>query len=365
MGQTILAAIQTVNSRLKRSGLLVAIELRGDRLNLRATLPPKPRDSRTVPYQQRLPLKMGASLATVKEAEKTAKLIGGQLAAGKFCWSDWGHGEQSERVTCSEAIAQFHTTYLGQGGKEDTWQGDYWKPLKHLPPKAMLTADALEALALATQPNTKSRQRTCMAAGALAKFAGIDWDGKRLRGNYSPKRVGVRDIPDDRLIVGYREGLTNPAWQWVYGMMACYGLRNHEVFHLDLSLFPVVQVMEATKTGAREVWPCYPEWAAEWNLRERRLPPVNVERPNRKVGHSVTKYLSPQLPFSPYDLRHAWAIRTLLFGWPLELSARQMGHSVEVHCKTYQRWINRGQIQKVYDLLINRPDRPLPPSDPV
>jgi integrase len=83
--------------------------------------------------------------------------------------------------------------------------------------------------------------------------------------------------------------------------------------------------------------------------------------PNEAIGHSVTKYLSPKLSFTPYDLRHAWAVRTLLYRWPVELSARQMGHSVEVHTRTYQRWISAQQIQGVYDLLVNRPDRPRPP----
>lgn len=340
----------------------MAIELRGGRLNLRATLPPKSVSGRTAPYQQRIPLKIGASLATVKEAEKTAKLIGGQLAAGKFTWADWGHGEQSERLTCGEAIAQFHQAYLGRGGNEDTWQGDYWKPLKKLPPKATLTAEVLETLALATKPNTRSRQRTCMAAGAIAKFAGLDWDGKHLRGNYSSTKTAPRDLPTDEAIAQYRDQLSNPAWRWVYGVMACYGLRNHEVFHLELSKFPVVQILEPTKTGWREVWPCYPEWPEMWQLQDRVLPPVALNRRNDRLGHSVTSYLSPKLPFAPYDLRHAWAIRTLLYHWPVELSARQMGHSVEVHTRTYQRWITGQQIERIYQLLVNRPDRPRPPE---
>ncbi|MEM6434652.1 MAG: hypothetical protein AAF773_12495 [Cyanobacteria bacterium P01_D01_bin.115] len=169
-------------------------------------------------------------------------------------------------------------------------------------------------------------------------------------------------MPTDEAIALYREQSTNPAWQWVYGMMAAYGLKNHECFHLDLADFPVVQVLETTKTGTREVWPCYPEWPSAWSLDKMRLPPIKLNRTNQKIGHSVTKYLSPKLPFVPYDLRHAWAVRTLLFGWPVELSARQMGHSVEVHTRTYQRWIDREKIQAVYDLLVSRGDRPKPPK---
>lgn len=201
-----------------------------------------------------------------------------------------------------------------------------------------------------------------MVAGALAKFAGIEFDPKPYRGNYSPSQVSPRNLPDDATIARCRETITNKSWQWVYGMMATYGLRNHECFKLDLEAFPVVRILDDTKTGTREVWPCFPEWTEQWNLKNRILPPIQLDRSNDKIGHSVTAYLSPKLPFTPYDLRHAWAVRTLEFGWPDALSAQQMGHSLEVHNRTYQRWINVRHHQRVYDLLVNRDDRPRPPT---
>ncbi len=50
--------------------------------------------------------------------------------------------------------------------------------------------------------------------------------------------------------------------------IACYGLRSHEVFRLDLEDFPVVRVTQG-KTGARFVYPLYPEWAQRWELHKR------------------------------------------------------------------------------------------------
>jgi integrase len=196
----------------------------------------------------------------------------------------------------------------------------------------------------------------------LAKFAKLDFDPKPYRGNYSPEMVTPRNLPEDLTIAKLRETFANKAWQWVYGMMATYGLRNHEVFKLDLSDFPIVQVLEDTKTGFREVWPCYEEWAIEWQLNEPVFPPIKLNRSNQAIGNSVTKYLSPKLPFSPYDLRHCWAVRTMEFGWPDTLAAQQMGHSLMVHNRTYHRWITRRQHQRVYDLLVKRPDRPKPPK---
>jgi integrase len=102
------------------------------------------------------------------------------------------------------------------------------------------------------------------------------------------------------------------------------------------------------------VYPCYPEWAEDWNLRQRILPPVKTERTNDKIDHSVTPHLSPKLPFVPYDLRHAYAICTLSFFWPVEFAAQIMGHSLDVHCKTYHRWISRKRRQEIYEFLMNR-----------
>lgn len=354
--------LRQVNGRLRASKVGVTVEQSGDRLRLRATLPPKPNSSIVDSHQQRISLGLLANPAGLKQAEKEARLVGAQLAAREFDWQRWG--QLGTNLSCGDALSKFERHYLANGGSRETWEGDYLKALRKLPKDATLTPELLTVLVEGTQANSRSRVRVCMAAGAIAKFAGIDFDAAKLRGSYSPAKVAPRELPSDEAIAQQRHQLTNPAWRWVFGVMACYGLRNHEVFHLDLAAFPVVRVLQGTKTGAREVWPCYPEWADQWQLGTRVLPGVNLERSNSALGHSVTEYLSPLLPFAPYDLRHAWAVRTLLFGWPVELSARQMGHSVEIHTRTYQRWITGQQIQSVYELLVNRSDRPRAPNPP-
>lgn len=355
--------LRQVNGRLKASKVGVRVEQHGNTLRLRATLPPKPGSSASEPSQQRISLGLPANPDGLRRAEKEARLMGAQLAAREFDWARWGHdaAPQAAAWHCGAAIEGFRAAYLAAGGTLDTWEGDYFKPLRKLPQGAVLGPEVLQQLVMATEPNSRSRVRCCVAAGALAKFAEVEFDASPYRGNYSPTKVAPRDLPTDEAIVEARNSVQNPAWRWVFGMMATYGLRNHEVFHVDLSCFPRVKVRETTKTGAREVWPCYPEWAEEWGLNYPIFPPVDLNRSNQKIGHSVSKYLSPRLAFVPYDLRHAWAIRTLLFGWPVELSARQMGHSVDVHTRTYQRWISSQQIESVYRLLVERADRPRPP----
>lgn len=351
-----------VNGRLRAAKVGVGVEVLGDRLRLRATLPPRPGSQKTNPYQQRISLGLPANLDGLRQAEKEARLVGAQLAAREFEWSRWVSGATGDKLVCGVAIAKFERHYLDQGGTSETWQGDYYKALKNLPPEATLTGDLLVAFVCGTKPNTKARVRACMAAGALARFVGVEFDPAPYKGSYSPRQVAPRQLPNDDEVANWRELIQNPAWQWIYGMMATYGLRNHEVFKLDLSEFPIVKVLEDTKTGAREVWPCFPEWAEWWNLGNRLLPGVDLERSNSKLGHSVTEYLGGLLPFGPYNLRHCWAVRTIEFGWPDALAAAQMGHSLEVHNRTYQRWLTKRHHQQVYDLLVRREDRPKPPT---
>jgi hypothetical protein len=77
-----------------------------------------------------------------------------------------------------------------------------------------------------------------------------------------------------------------------------------------------------------------------------------------RVTHAMKRY---ELPFQPYDLRHAWAVRTIAFKVPTTLAARMMGHSVEVHEKIYQQWITEDFETQVIQKLMEG-DRPLPPG---
>lgn len=97
-------------------------------------------------------------------------------------------------------------------------------------------------------------------------------------------------------------------------MIVAYGLRPHEVFRLDLDQLRqgsvIVSVLEQTKTGSRQVWPCYPEWFDHFQLQDVVLPNVNLDRTNTAIGESCTHYFADfKLSFRLYDMRHCWAVR--------------------------------------------------------
>ncbi|MEO0935172.1 MAG: site-specific integrase, partial [Cyanobacteria bacterium J06641_2] len=61
--------------------------------------------------------------------------------------------------------------------------------------------------------------------------------------------------------------------------------------------------------------------------------------------------------FEPYDLRHACAIRAHIRGLPIKASADNLGHSVEMHTKVYQRWFSLENRKQVMKTAINQKSR--------
>jgi integrase len=70
------------------------------------------------------------------------------------------------------------------------------------------------------------------------------------------------------------------------------------------------------------------------------------------------------LPITPYDLRHAWAVRTIHIGLPDTVAARMMGHSVAIHTRTYHHWITRRDQQRAVDAALARRDAGRPTASP-
>jgi integrase len=282
-----------------------------------------------------------------------------------------------------ELIGRFEEAYFQRRARtpksETTWK-DYAKVFKLLPAHEELSCEMLIRVILETEPDTRTRQRFCMVLARLATFAGLEFDAKPYQGSYSPKRVVPRNLPTDEEIAAWRERIDHPGWKWAYGMMSCYGLRNHEVFLVDphslkeapgiVTLLDDKEVTASSgkvnqfggKTGARRIWPCYPEWWEQWNLGEVILPQVTA-RNNSDFGERLSHYFRrwAKIPFPPYSLRHCWAVRTLEFGLDVSLAAAQMGHSVNVHTELYHHWITERHHQRAFDLIMTRRDRPTPP----
>ncbi len=184
---------------------------------------------------------------------------------------------------------------------------------------------------------------------------------------YGLSKAGFRDLPKDELIEKLWETIPNKSWKFVFGLMATYGLRNHEVFFCDLSSLTnfgdkIIRVLPTTKTGEHQVWPFHPEWVEKFELSKLGDNPELLPNINRNlkittlqnIGKKITdQFKRYSLQIKPYDLRHAWAVRTIFYDLPDTVAARMMGHSVSLHTQTYHHWITkRDQQQAVNNALL-------------
>jgi integrase len=340
-------SVSKANERLKSGKVGVAIAQRGDRLSLVATLPPKPNSKRSDWHQQRISLEVYANQQGIQFAEAEAHKISRLIANKIFDWQSYLKIQSGLEVPLKLLIQRFKDDFFSKGRSVETWLSDYWKVFKRLPLEEPLQSDRIMELIRATAPNTKTRKRYCIALSKLAKFAEIPIDLSEYMGNYSTSSVGDRHIPTDDLIVQTYAIVPNQNYQFLYGLLATYGLRPHELFLLDFSSMPILQIKDGGKSGNRRVWAFLPEWINLFDLNNPKFP--KTTRP-KTVSTQFYKY---DLPFHPYALRHAWAIRTMSMGLPLELAAKQMGHSMTIHSKVYHRWISDRQHEKAYKEIFN------------
>ena len=367
------AQLIQANQRLKAANTGLSLCIKGLSLYGRGTLPPKPGSLKTIPYQQKIALKIRANPAGLKRAEAEAKKIGAALALKEFDWTLYvSHvTTPSEKRTIAEWIVALEADYFDRRQRtlasESTWETHYFEYLRRLPQQQPLTVEILKQAIRSTQPDSYTRRAMCLSCRSLGQFAELDVAFiKPLRGKYSSRRPARRHLPSDEEIVAALERISNPAWRWVAAMLATFGLRPHEIFHLDTTELENggtrIEVLKG-KTGERKVQALHLEWIDEFNLREKYLPKVKVTgRSNKDLGHRVSCYFrSKKLPFKPYDLRHCWAVRSLRYNINVSLAARRMGHSVTMHTTIYQAWIGDEIDQSSYEEAVNRPDRPSAP----
>ena len=380
------AELRRQNNLLAASGVSLRLERRGGRLGLRGPLPCR-RGRDTFPVQ-RISLGLAATEAGLGEARRALRRLQQQLQQQRFRWQDW----ETEKARApaklvapppsSALLERFESHFFNDprrrrnpAGSRSTWLAAYLPYLRRLMAAAQhrsegLDADLFVAVLESYPAASRSRQQAGTALAAVARDLTItlpaDWAERA--GGYGLHQAQFRQLPSDREVVELAARIPNRAWRLAYGLMATYGLRNHEVFFTDLSaLAPggdrVLRVLPTSKTGEHQVWPFQPEWVEQFELPRLAegsgvLPAVGtdlrrttLQQVGRRVSEQFRRY---GLPITPYDLRHAWAVRTIHIGLPDTVSARMMGHSVAIHTRTYHHWITRRDQQQAVDAALAR-----------
>ena len=371
------------NEQLAAQGSRLRVEQRGHKLCLRGTLPN--RDDSARQSVQRISLGLNADLRGLEEAGQTARMVQRQLERSTFKWDDWQLRSSKptpppKTMASQSAIERFQHSFFADprrrrspAGSKTTWTGAYQPYLRRLQALAehrTIDANLLLETLQSYDEGSRSRQQCATALAALARHLDMalpeGW--RQEAGGYGLHRAQFRQLPTDRQILEAALLIPNPRWRLAYGLMATYGLRNHEVFFCDGHSLTdgsdqVLRILPTTKTGEHQSWPFHPEWVERFGLLElaqnpKALPMVatdlkhtTLQQVGRRVSEQFRRY---ELPITPYDLRHAWAIRTIHIGLPDTVAARMMGHSVAIHTRTYHHWITRRDQQQAVDAALAR-----------
>ncbi|WP_338442274.1 hypothetical protein VZG28_04715 [Synechococcus elongatus IITB4] len=343
------------NDSLKADGCSLRIyDLQG-RLYLRGQLP-HPRTG--VMSRQWYTLGLPSVPSRLREAKIKALSLSEDLRFGRFRWPE-------DRLTKEESVERVKGIQLVENafferkkGKSSTWHQIYRAHYDQLRNHDYITMEILYRYCESKPADRRSRQTAITAIKFFAEVMNWPFSMERVRGADRLRPVKERDLPSDSEIEAMWEAtVDNKPWQLAIGLMATFGLRNHEVFTCDYARFcasdePFLLIKDG-KTGQRRAYAFHHHWIDQFKLREGILPKVSG-RDHVRIGGRVTQFFLRREYCSPYNLRHAYAVRMLVEQVPMEIAAAYMGHSVRVHTQVYQKWINELHLDVVYQRYIDR-----------
>lgn len=317
-------------------------------LYLRAFLPKKEGEGIS---RQLINTECLATPAGLTKAKALAKKLDSELALGQFKWSQWGYIPKVESGTIEAFLEQKRSQI-----SESSIKTQYEAVLKWIDTKEITTEYLVKVIRERSKDHSKNRKTYTMVLTQLARYLGLDDKPiKAIAGKYRPRPIESSELPSDSRIVEIWESMSD-SWKWIYGMMATYGLRPHETFKVDVSTENnqlIARVRNDTKTGSRIVLPLPNDWTKLFNLESIVYPDIILEgRDNRRLSERISlKFREKRVPHTPKALRHAYSCRGARLGVGPDVMARLMGHSVTVHCSTYQNALALEAYQEIFKKL--------------
>lgn len=268
------------------------------------------------------------------------------------------------------------------------------------------TAERLEAWVLEVSPVTQARTFTrrleCLAqieqAGVLELGETLS-RLRRLRPRGAVARLQrsagmrVRVVPEDEAIEAWLDRL-DPFNQWMFAVLATYGLRPHELWHVqppDAHGWVTIPGGMRTKSARAHFAPPVPRhwleryglaqrWGEEqalllerWPIRWEKRAGVAIPVNNAELGQYLRKQFTLRgleklvAPLAdgagedwlrPYDLRHAYAIRCALSEETERVDPEQqaewLGHGLELHQRIYLRWLPDDRKRRAQQRLLGQ-----------
>ena len=355
--------IQEINKKLKAGYGKGSIRRVAGSLYLRATFPPKPGES--LPKSRELPLRLKATVSGLRIALERSIAITTDLALNKFNWADHLPSKielaviNKEPCTIAEWVTLVREGYFDRRQQTpDTlqnWLIDYGYPYRQLPQDIPISIKILKEKILETEPGSKSRTRRVMAYTKLAKLAHLEYkELENLKGAYKAKEVQQRDLPSVNDVIIWHDKLP-PEVQFEYAIRAAFGLRPGEGAQFcdftNLKKEKEISVY-SSKTGEwRLTYPYPKKLFTAFGFVDRE--PVQYKcKANSVKGQTASfarKLTKLGLPFNLYDLRHLYAWHTIEAKVDVRLAAKFMGHSIEVHSTTYNKFFTKEHYRSMQE----------------
>ena len=330
----------------------VRLMRRGGSLSLRATLPKKGKVAgnaqQTVPLGIKLnssqPPKVKSTIRNI--ARQKAMELEIQILQGSFDWSKWSKvdaGEEDDQQLAGYWIDRAFASKANEVSVE-TLANAYKQPFSLLPRDLPITEETIISVVESNSaPKTRTRRGLCLAYAFLAKFAGVPIDLGTLGKGYKPKPIDQKLVPTAEQIIEEWERLTKPEAKWMWAVLATYGCRPHELWHADISTLEMegrpIRITGG-KTGARMAYPFPMEWVDRFNIGNKCLREIPPGLGNKRLSSIPGELFKRQgCKYGAKYLRHAFAVRTEVAGFPGAFIARWQGHSQAVHDEVYQRSI--------------------------
>ena len=322
----------------------------------------------------------GSALALPRIQQIFKRWNGGQItlaAAAQNADTSSSH----QKLDFNELLAKYRAFVPNAGDK--TWQYNYLPVLKNCA-KAFKDRPPVDGEALAMQCLKQWEQGSRMRQTSRQKLYGfLNWAVQRghLKPIYAPpatlpevlkpKRVGypLTDAQILQLLDNLPEGEAHDRWRFAIQLCAVYGLRPEELRHLRIKdgangseLWTIYQKSmggtKGAKTEPRRLHPLLVRdadgSAIDWNLQARlqvgeALPPLNRDGDGgqalnqylrrRKVWMSLREEAEHQgEQLTPYSFRHRYAKGMHAANIPIANISEAMGHTIEVHLKSYARF---------------------------
>ena len=333
----------------------------------------------------------------VNQAIVIAQEIDLKIKANSFSWQDYPQWlprhlkpkklKDNKPKTIAEWMTEYEQNYWLTRNKNRyqdhrNWDKSYLRYLKRIKDKNQLPSKEIFDQVCANYPKSKKRNECCSRIKHFAHFCELsDYDPKefRLKNNQiEVKAKPKRDLSEKEIEEWYSkfsEWQGNKGnhsywklWQWMYGMQATYGFRNHEtlnIYNLDCEYIgddgklydPFIDsiknprgiIYTEGKGIKRAAFLPQPiKWLEEFNLR--KIPQEYYElmkeikmlddfhKQKRKVD--VLNYYGRFLrrnnfSFTAYNLRHAYNVKTHGLGIPVSLIAKNLGHTIHQNTTTY------------------------------